>query len=218
MKKILCALAACCCAVFMWGSDTQSITFPAYTGPVVDEVNLLNASARQAIETQIRQLEHFQLAIVVLKDTRGLPLEQYSYQLARKWGVGNANTDNGIVFVIVPSARKVRMEVGYGAEGVLTDAQSGIILDNYVIPHFKQGDLSGGIVNGTRALVAHLSGKAPIERGNLINQNKGSSSLENDTPSWLVILATFTFCGYMLAINFLDKKQAQLKKEPFSHA
>lgn len=165
MKKILCTLVACCCTAFAWGSDTESITFPAYSNDIVDEVNLLDASARTQIQNYINQLENFKLAVVVLKDTRGLTIEQYGYQLGRKWGVGDAKTDNGVLFIVVPSARKVRIEVGYGAEGVLTDARSGIILDNYVIPHFKRGNLPGGIISGTRAIVNHLNGRgAQIER------------------------------------------------------
>ena len=180
----------------------------------MDEVHLLEPAARQQIQTQINQLQHFKLAVVVLKDTRGLPIDQYGYQLGRRWGVGDAKTDNGILFIVVPSARKVRIEVGYGAEAALTDAQSGIILDEYVIPYFKQGDLPGGIVSGTRAIAGHLSGKEPIKRiKNPARRPTADTRKSQSTLSDLVALATFLIV--FLGAYFFSEHIEKIQKKPF---
>ncbi len=207
MKKILWALLACCGTIFAWGSDTHGITFPAYSGNVVDEVNLLDGSARQQIQTQIDQLQNFKLAVVVLKDTRGLPIDQYGYQLGRRWGVGDAKTDNGVLFIVVPSARKVRIEVGYGAEAALTDAQSGIILDEYVIPYFKQGDLPAGIVSGTRALAGHLSGQEPIERIKNTAQRATAEDEQEDAGAMIIICFFLLFLSVFIAAVNIERAQ-----------
>ena len=98
-----------------------------------------------------------QLVVVTLPSLNGYDIADYGYQLLRAWGIGQKPTNNGALFIVVPSEHKVRIEVGYGLEPVLTDALSSVILQQAVIPKFRAGDVSGGVVDGTNAIIAQLS-------------------------------------------------------------
>jgi len=149
---------------FPWGlgSKTENeifVDYPAFTGPVVDEVDLLTANQRQEVLNNIRELKDYQLAVAILKDTRGLPVQEYTLKLAKTWGIGEAGKNNGILFSIVPSQREVRITTGYGTGEKLTDMKVGMILDKYVVPYFIQENIPQGIISGTQAIVTHLNGE-----------------------------------------------------------
>jgi uncharacterized protein len=95
--------------------------------------------------------------VVTLPDLQGDDIADYGYQLLRAWGIGQKGQNNGVVFIIAPTEHKVRIEVGYGLEGNITDAVSSLILQRAVIPKFRAGDVQGGIVDGTDALISQLS-------------------------------------------------------------
>ena len=135
------------------------VDYPSFTSPVVDEIDLLSSSEREQILNTISQLKDYQLAVVILKDTRGLPVQEYTLKLAKTWAIGEAGKNNGVLFSIVPSARKVRIDTGYGTEESLTDMKLGMILDDYVVPYFKKDNIPQGIISGTQAIVAHLNGE-----------------------------------------------------------
>ena len=89
---------------------------------------------------------------------QGLPIEEYGYQLGRHWGIGQAGKDNGALLIVAPEEREVRIEVGYGLEGELTDAQSRTIIETRILPHFRQGDFAAGIKAGVAAMIETLGG------------------------------------------------------------
>jgi uncharacterized protein len=97
-----------------------------------------------------------QLVVVTLPSLQGYEIEDYGVQLLRHWQIGQKKLNNGTVFLIAPTEHKVRIEVGYGLEGVLTDAMSSLILQRAVLPKFKAGDVQGGIVDGTSAIVEQM--------------------------------------------------------------
>jgi uncharacterized protein len=147
--------------------------FPALNGRVVDEANLLSASARAQITQLSEQHERAtttQVVVVTVNSLQGYPIEDYGYQLGRHWGIGQQGKNNGVLLIVAPHERAVRIEVGYGLEGALTDALSSNIIQSIIIPRFKRGDFEGGIVAGTQAVVAALAGeytpeaKAPESR------------------------------------------------------
>ncbi len=94
--------------------------------------------------------------VVTLPSLQGDAIDDYGYQLGRAWGIGQKGQNNGALFIVVPSEHKVRVEVGYGLEPVLTDALSSLILQEKVLPKFRAGDFEGGIVDGTAAIVHQL--------------------------------------------------------------
>jgi uncharacterized protein len=134
-------------------------TFPPLTGRVVDDAHVLSPDTQADLTNKLAALEQAtsrQLVVVTLPDLGGDEIDDYGYRLLRAWGVGQKATNNGALFIIVPSEHKVRVEVGYGLEGVLTDALSSVILQRDVLPRFRAGDIQGGIVDGTNALITQL--------------------------------------------------------------
>ena len=135
-------------------------TFPKLSGRVVDEADILSPATEAALTSKLEGLETasgHQLVVVTLPSLQTLEIEDYGYQLGRAWGIGDEKNDDGALLIVAPNERKVRIEVGYGLEGVMTDALSSVIINTAIVPKFKAGDMEGGIVAGTDALVQQLS-------------------------------------------------------------
>ena len=134
-------------------------TFPELTGRVVDGADILSAQAETQLTGELAALEAQtgrQLVVVTLPDLQGYEIEDYGYQLGRAWGIGDAETDSGALFIVAPNQRKVRIEVGYGLEPILTDALSSTILQRIVLPEFREGNMEAGVVAGTEAIIRQL--------------------------------------------------------------
>jgi uncharacterized protein len=134
-------------------------TFPPLTGRVVDDAHVLSPEVQAQLTAKLQALEQKngdQLVVVTLPSLQGLEIEDYGYQLGRAWGIGQKGRNSGALFIVAPTEHKVRIEVGYGLEPVLTDAMSSVILQSAVLPRFRAGDVSGGIVAGTDAIVQQL--------------------------------------------------------------
>lgn len=136
--------------------------FPALSGRVVDGAGLLNADVKPSLEAQLAQFERdssIQLVVVTLPDLQGYAIEDFGYQLGRHWGIGQKDKNNGVLLIVAQKERSVRIEVGYGLEGALTDALSSNIINAVILPSFKRGQFSEGIVQGTQAIQAALKGE-----------------------------------------------------------
>ena len=141
-------------------SAQSQLEFPALTGRVVDQANLLSPQTEQALTEKLAALEASssdQLVVVTLNSLQGQEIEDYGYQLGRAWGIGQKENDNGALLIVAPNERKVRIEVGYGLEPILTDAFSALVIHNEILPAFRDGDYEGGVVKGVDALVEQLS-------------------------------------------------------------
>lgn len=135
--------------------------FPALTGQVVDEAGILSAPFESEISVQLAAHEHAtsnQLVVVTLKSLQGYDISDYGYQLGRHWGIGQKGKNNGALLIVVPSERKLRIEVGYGLEGVLTDAVSRDIIERVMKPPLRQGQHEQAIRAGVVAILAALGG------------------------------------------------------------
>lgn len=136
--------------------------FPELTGRVVDQANMLDAAAESQLTQMLQAHEQAtteQVVVVTLPDLQGNAIEDFGYQLGRHWGIGQEGEDNGALLIVAESERQVRIEVGYGLEGRLTDANSATIINQIITPAFRQGDFTGGIMNGTAAMVKVLGGE-----------------------------------------------------------
>jgi uncharacterized protein len=155
---LLAALALIFC--FMGAMAHAAPSFPKLTGRVVDDANVLSPQTEATLTSDLAALEAKtgrQLVVVTLPSLQGDEISDYGYQLGRAWQIGQKGQNNGVLFIIAPNEHKVRIEVGYGLEPVLTDALSSVILQNAVLPKFREGDVQTGIVQGTNALVFQLS-------------------------------------------------------------
>lgn len=133
--------------------------FPPLTGRVVDEAGLLSPAAKERITGWLAQFEQAtkrQVVVVTVKSLQGYPIEDYGYQLGRFWGIGEKDKNTGAILLVAPTERKVRIEVGYGLEGELTDAVSSTIINQDIVPSFRQGNYEAGIVAGTAAILKAL--------------------------------------------------------------
>ena len=139
--------------------------FPALSGRVVDAANIIpdgdEAELTRKLEA-LQQASSRQLVVATVPDLQGYPIEDYGYQLGRKWGIGQKGANNGIILLVAPNERKVRIEVGYGLEPIVTDALSSQIINEQIVPRFKDDDYPGGINAGADALIAQL--QAPPEQ------------------------------------------------------
>jgi uncharacterized protein len=126
---------------------------------VVDDAHVLPAEVQADLTQKLADLEQRtsrQLVVVTLPSLQGDDIADYGYQLGRAWKIGQKGLNNGTLFIVVPSEHKVRIEVGYGMEGTLTDALTSVILQTQVIPKFRAGDVPGGVVAGTDALIEQM--------------------------------------------------------------
>lgn len=148
----------------LWALPAQAQEFPKLTGRVVDAANLLPPAEEAALTQKLEALETAssrQLVVATVPDLQGYPIEDYGYRLGRAWGIGQEKANNGAILLVAPNERKVRIEVGYGLEPILTDALSSVIIQTQMLPRFREGDFPGGIMAGTDAVIAQL--QAPPE-------------------------------------------------------
>lgn len=155
------ALAALLLAVLaLFAAPASAQTFPKFTGLVTDAAGILPADQKAALEAKLEALQqqtNRQLVVATIPDLQGYEIADYGNRLIRTWAVGLKGADNGAILIVAPKEHKVRIEVGYGLEPVLTDALSSVIIETKIVPAFKAGDMPGGIVAGTDALVQQLS-------------------------------------------------------------
>ncbi|MCF9009703.1 TPM domain-containing protein, partial [Pseudomonas carnis] len=158
-------------------------SFPALTGRVVDSAQMIEPAVREQLTQQLQALEQTsgdQLVVVTVPDLQGVPIEDYGYQLGRQWGIGQKGKDNGALLIVSRDDRQLRIEVGYGLEGVLTDAQSWVIINQVILPKFKAGNFSQGISDGVAAMIQVVGGEplavpAHVADANFAMDNPGFS-------------------------------------------
>lgn len=175
-------------ALLFWlGPACAEPTFPALSGRVVDSADLLSAADEAALTAELRSLEDKasdQLVVVTLPSLQGYAIEDFGYRLGRHWGIGTAKLANGVLLVVAPNERKVRIEVGRGLEPVLTDALSKIIIENAVLPRFRSGDYAGGIKDGVRDIVLALTGDAAEVEA----RAKARPDADDPAIDWLMVI------------------------------
>lgn len=140
-----------------------ALTFPQLTGRVVDEAGILDAATVQALTDKLAAVEAKsgdQIVVVTLKSLQGTSIEDFGVQLGRAWAIGQKDKNNGAIVIVAPNERKVRIEVGYGLEGALTDAVTRLIIQNAIAPRFRANDFAGGITRGVDDIIQVVSGDA----------------------------------------------------------
>ncbi len=146
---------------FCLTSFAFAFNFPALTGRVVDQAGVIQSGTKSDIEEMLKNLEDksgIQLVVATVKSLEGGDIETYANQLFRTWKLGEAKKNNGVLLLVAPTEHKVRIEVGYGLEGTLTDALSSVLISSDIVPRFKTGDFSGGIERGVDGIISILNG------------------------------------------------------------
>lgn len=148
-------------AVLAFAVPAAAQTFPELTSRVVDDADIIDIPTEAEIDRKLAELEQkttSQLVVVTVPSLQGYEIEDYGYRLGRHWGIGQKDKDNGALLIVAPNERKVRVEVGYGLEGTLTDAVSALIIQNAILPRFRAGDMAGGISRGVDDLIQVIGG------------------------------------------------------------
>lgn len=162
--KILTAFL-CFAAAFVGIGEAQAQNFPKRDkDPVVDAAGLLSPAQKAqitALSENINKATTRQFVVATIPDLQGYDIADYGYRLGRAWGLGQEDADNGILLIVAPNERKVRIEVGYGLEPIMTDALSSNIINQTIIPKFRAGDMAGGIVAGAEAIGQQM--QLPLE-------------------------------------------------------
>ncbi|WP_181704553.1 TPM domain-containing protein [Chthonobacter rhizosphaerae] len=136
---------------------------PPLTGRVVDAAGVLPADVEARLTGRLEAMERTsgdQLVVATLPSLGERPIEDVAVEAFRTWGLGQKEENNGVLLLVAPTERRVRIEVGYGLEGVLTDATARMIIETDILPRFRDGDLPGGVVAGAEAIAGALSGDA----------------------------------------------------------
>jgi uncharacterized protein len=179
-------------ALLLAAAAMHAANLPALTGRIVDQANIIPADTRSAIETKLVDLEQksgIQLVVATVNSLDGQEIEPYANALFRAWQLGEKTKNNGVLLLVAPKERRVRVEVGYGLEGTLTDALTKVIITNAITPRFKTGDFGGGIARGVDDIITVLSTDASEW------QKRPSLRLDKQEKSdpfiWLIFAAIF---------------------------
>ena len=174
--------------VLICGSVAQCREVPALQGRVNDYGGILSDATERQLDTILQDLEHTdstQIVVLTIDSLEGEALEQFSLKVAETWGLGQAEYDNGVLLLIAVKERKVRIEVGYGLEGNLTDLLSGRIIRSEIVPRFKQGDFDHGVMAGVNSIALAVKGAyTPPAKKN---------TRSNDDPFGLFAMLIFFF-------------------------
>jgi uncharacterized protein len=177
-----------------------AVSFPDLTGRIVDQAKILSPTQTSQLTEALAQHEQQttqQVVVTTVTSLQGLPIEDYGYQLGRHWGIGQKDKNNGVILLIAPKERKVRIEVGYGLEGQLTDALATQIIQQTILPNFKRGDMGAGIEQGTREILQVLTGDA-LATNNTSNEQR-SDALPNAIMMYAFIMCMIVFmCSVFL--------------------
>lgn len=196
--------------VLLSGQRADAPSFPALTGRVVDEADILSPDTQARLTAMSQALEdktHDQLVVVTLKSLRGYEIEQYGYQLGRAWAIGQKGRNNGVLLIIAPGERAARIEVGYGLEGTLTDAQSKLIIENLALPHFRSGDYDGGALAASATILKVLgvetSDVSKVLSPPLAEPVRDSDEVGGIPIIFIVIVIWIVFGRFMWPLFFL---------------
>lgn len=174
-------------------------TFPALSGRVVDQAQLLTPDTEAAITAKLAQLETDtgdQFVVVTLNSLQDYEIEDYGYRLGRAWGIGNAENDSGVLLIVAPNERKVRLEVGYGLEPVLTDALSNQIIQTDILPPFRDGGYALGIEAGVDAVIAQLR----LDPAEAAARAAAAAPSEAEAPIFPGIVIALIFIFFFLSL------------------
>jgi uncharacterized protein len=196
-------------------SNVSDPAFPALTGRVVDQANIIPADVEAQLVARLAALEaksSDQLVVATVTSLQGYEIEEYGYRLGRTWQIGQGERlNNGVILLVAPNERKVRIEVGYGLEGVLTDMFTGQVVRNDIVPAFKAGDMVGGIVAGVAGIETLLTAD-PAELQARADRGLQEASASSDSVDPIAIIFIIIFIVIWIAMASGSTRNARFRR------
>lgn len=184
-----------------------SLEVPAWTGPVNDLAQVMTDQQRQELTDYLTNLNNqtgIQMAVLTVPSLEGDSIEDFSFRTASAWKLGQEKEDNGALLVVSEGDRELRIEVGYGLEGVLTDAKSGLIIRNIITPHFRNGDYGTGIVEGIKNMVGVATEDAQLISAEMTE--------EEGLDGQSLVVAIIFFSLYFAILTFAITKSVKSRR------
>lgn len=185
--------------ILVTSQRTQGAEIPYLTGRVNDNARILSDETRQLLSEILKEHEMRttnQVVVLTIPSLEGESIEDFAYKVFNDWKLGQEDKDNGILIVVVPNERRMRIEVGYGLEGTIPDILAGRIIQNIMAPRFRDGDFDGGVTDGVNAVLAVLNGEQLEDDTDYsVAETYGLSNLEDpDLPLGMrILLGGFIF-------------------------
>ncbi|MCF7857978.1 MAG: TPM domain-containing protein [Candidatus Cloacimonetes bacterium] len=176
----------------------NSLDVPKLKGAVNDYAGILDSKAENQLEVLLRDVQSktsSQVALLTIPSLQGENLEDYSLKVAQTWKLGQKEFDNGVLMLVTLKEKKIRIEVGYGLESIITDAKSGYIIRTYIVPGFKKGDFAGGITNGLLAISGLITKEFEITDEELAKYNQQQAGEQKQIPFGLIVLLLMFIFG-----------------------
>lgn len=186
-------------ALLQIGTAALALTFPPLTGRVVDQAGIIPPDTQATLRQELANLESrsgIQLVVATVSSLEGQDIGPYANELFRTWRLGETQKNNGVLLLVAPNEHRVRIEVGYGLEGTLTDALTNVIITNAITPRFKQGDFGGGIQRGAEDIITALTSDSSQW------QQRAALRLDSqpaDPMNWLLIAGLIGIGGFLVA-------------------
>jgi uncharacterized protein len=202
MARFRAILILLCAALLLPGAALAQ-TFPTLTGPVVDQANILPPEVEARISQKLVALKaqsQREVTVATLASLEGYEISDYGYRLGRQWGLGDKARNDAAILIIAPNERKLRIEVGYGLEPVLTDGLSSLIISRQIVPKFKAGDMPGGVEAGTDAIIQQLTLPADQALQNVAKAEAQAKSSSQDFPYQLFFWLAIFFLFFLLPL------------------
>jgi uncharacterized protein len=198
--RLVFTVAAAACLVVSGRATLHAIDVPYLTGRVVDNAIILKAETRERVAAAAKAHEEAtgnQIAVLTVPTIKPDSIEDYAVRVFESWKLGQKGKDNGVLVVVVPQDRAVRIEVGYGLEAALTDGACGQIIRNVMTPAFKSGDYDRGVEEGVAAVIGRLNGTSepPDDAPRGKPSSTGSLSINAPDLPWFerILIGAFVF-------------------------
>ncbi|WP_421877077.1 TPM domain-containing protein [Marinoscillum sp.] len=188
----------------------QDVQIPELEGYVTDQTSTLSSGEKNALERKLyefQQAKGSQVRVVIISTTGEETIEQFTIRLAEQWKIGRGGVDDGVILLFVMSDRKMRIEVGYGLEGALTDALSKRIISNVITPEFRSGHFYQGIDSGVDVVLSAINGEElpPAVSKQRTSENDGGGG------NWALAIIVFAFFGAAILKAILHKALGKKK-------
>jgi uncharacterized protein len=210
--------ALCCLLLIFSPLQAMDVDYPDYVGYVNDFAGILdNASASdlEALITSIEENTGAEIAVVTIDTLEGITIEEYAVVLFELWGIGKAEEDNGLLILVALMERQVRIEVGYGLEGVITDLEAGRIIDEIIVPNFKNGDFSRGIYDAVVTVSNQIYGEEdPVLEDGSEDTSSNAARFHSSIPTgcWCCFPIFLFFALIIFLVNLFKRRCPQCRR------